>query len=67
VPPGVVVVSESGIGDAAARQYVGSLGVHAILVGEGLITSGDIASAVGQMSGLSQVALEGAGHGAAIR
>ena len=67
VPPGVVVVSESGIGDAAARQYMGSLGVHAILVGEGLVTAGDIASAVRQMSGLTQVALEGAGHGASTR
>jgi indole-3-glycerol phosphate synthase len=65
VPTGLVVVSESGISGAAGRQYAGSLGVHAILVGESLVTAPDVAAAVERMSGMSEAALEGVGHVAA--
>jgi indole-3-glycerol phosphate synthase len=64
VPPDVVVVSESGISGAADRQYVRHLGVHAILVGESLVTATDVAGAVRQMSGLRETAPEGVGYGA---
>jgi indole-3-glycerol phosphate synthase len=62
VPGGVVVVSESGISGTAGRQYAGSLGVHAILVGESLVTAPDVAAAVERMSGMSEAALEGVEH-----
>ncbi len=64
IPPGVMVVSESGI-DAAGREYMGEMRVDAILVGESLITASDIAAAVRQMSGMALDALEGAANGCA--
>ena len=64
MPPGVAVVSESGI-DAAGREYMSSMRVDAILAGESLVTAPDIAAAVRQMSGGALGTLEGAANGSA--
>jgi indole-3-glycerol phosphate synthase len=42
IPPGPLVVSESGFFDAAQVRRVVTAGAHAILVGEGLVTASDI-------------------------
>lgn len=54
VPEGTIIVSESGIRSAADREYIGSLGVDAILVGEGLIAADDIAKATREISGMER-------------
>jgi indole-3-glycerol phosphate synthase len=41
IPPGTVVVSESGIGEAAQVRALHERGVSAVLVGETLMRSGD--------------------------
>ena len=41
VPPGTLVVSESGIHDAAQIRELRALGVDAVLIGEALVTSTD--------------------------
>jgi indole-3-glycerol phosphate synthase len=46
VPPGVIVVSESGIADAEQIARLGEQGVQAVLVGERLMRSGDPAAAI---------------------
>jgi indole-3-glycerol phosphate synthase len=46
VPTGVTVVSESGIAGAEQVQRLREFGVHAVLVGESLMRSGDPAAAV---------------------
>ncbi|MFN8558907.1 MAG: indole-3-glycerol phosphate synthase TrpC [Dehalococcoidia bacterium] len=43
IPPGKVVVSESGIATAADAAAVRAMGADAILVGESLMTTGDLA------------------------
>lgn len=50
VPDDVTLVAESGMksGDDVARM--GAMGAHAVLIGEGLVTSGDIAGAVQEFS-----------------
>lgn len=50
IPDDVILVAESGIGDAADVLHMGELGAHAVLVGESLVKSGDVADAVRQFS-----------------
>ena len=50
VPAGLRVVSESGIFSAADVARLGRLGVDAVLVGEGIITAGDPAAKVRELS-----------------
>jgi indole-3-glycerol phosphate synthase len=45
-PQGVTLVAESGVRDAADVRRMGALGAHAVLVGEALVKSGDLAGAV---------------------
>jgi indole-3-glycerol phosphate synthase len=52
VPPGVITVSESGIHTTADRNMMADLGVDALLVGEGLLTAPDLASATRAICGL---------------
>ena len=49
VPPGVTVVSESGIATAAQLSRLADLGVQAVLVGEALMRAGDPAGALAQL------------------
>ena len=46
VPAGKIIVSESGIGGPHHLAQLGELGVHAVLVGEALVTSDDVGAAV---------------------
>lgn len=46
VPSDVLLVAESGIRNAADVYHMGQLGAHAVLVGESLVKSQDIAAAV---------------------
>ncbi len=57
IPTGVITISESGIHTEADRLLMASLGVDALLVGEGLIASPDPAAATRLICGL-QPALE---------
>jgi indole-3-glycerol phosphate synthase len=50
VPSDVTLVAESAIRSAADVKRMGELGAHAVLVGEGLVKSGDIGAAVRQFS-----------------
>ena len=51
VPPGVRVVSESGIFTAADVQRLAALEVDAVLVGEAIITASDVGAKVRELSG----------------
>lgn len=51
VPRGRVVVSESGISTREHMLKLKGLGVHAALVGEALVTSGDVGAKVRELSG----------------
>ena len=53
VPEGCLVVSESGIKSRADVERVRDAGARAILVGESLVTSGDIAGKIRELSGAS--------------
>ena len=48
VPPGKIVVSESGIADRADVRRVGAAGAHAVLIGESLVTAPDVAAKLGE-------------------
>jgi indole-3-glycerol phosphate synthase len=50
VPPGVIVVSESGFFTAADVGRVVAAGAHAVLVGEGLVTAPDIPAKVRELA-----------------
>lgn len=50
VPSDVTLVAESAIRSATDVKRMGELGAHAVLVGEGLVKSGDIGAAVRQFS-----------------
>ncbi len=50
IPPGVVLVAESGILHAADVRAMGAAGAHAVLVGEGLLQAPDIAARVREFS-----------------
>jgi indole-3-glycerol phosphate synthase len=53
VPPGVVLVSESGIRDRGDVERLEAAGVAAILVGEALMRAPDVGPAVEQLLGLA--------------
>ena len=53
VPPGVTVVSESGIRTPADMQRLGRAGVGAVLVGESLMRSPDIGAALDRLRGVT--------------
>ena len=50
MPAGVVRVAESGVRGAADAASLRAAGYHAVLVGETLVTSGDPAAAVGELT-----------------
>ena len=50
IPPGPIVVSESGFFTAADVRTVVAAGAHAILVGEGLVRSGDVPAKVRELT-----------------
>jgi indole-3-glycerol phosphate synthase len=50
VPPGPIVVSESGFVDPAQVRRVVAAGAHAILVGEGLVTAGDVRARIRELT-----------------
>ncbi len=50
VPPGVTLVAESGIFSGEDARRMGQMGARAILVGEALVTAGDIAARVRELS-----------------
>lgn len=49
VPPGKVIVSESGIHSRADVERVRAAGAHAILVGEALVTAGDVGEKIREL------------------
>ena len=51
VPAGKTIVSESGIGGPEDIARLGEIGVHAVLVGEALVTSPDVGAAVRRLLG----------------
>lgn len=51
VPAGVVLVSESGIGEPAELRQIEAAGADAILVGEGLLKHADVGQALGRLMG----------------
>lgn len=53
IPPGIVVVAESGIFTPSEVQRLAHASVDGILVGEALMTAADIASKVRELSGLN--------------
>lgn len=50
VPPGPLVVSESGFFTAAQVRQVVAAGAHAVLVGEGLVTASDVAAKLRELT-----------------
>jgi len=50
IPPGPVIVSESGFASVADVEVVVVVGVHAVLVGETLLRAGDVAAKVRELS-----------------
>lgn len=50
VPPNVTLVAESGIASGEDVKRMGEFGAHAVLVGEALVTAGDIAQRVREFS-----------------
>jgi indole-3-glycerol phosphate synthase len=53
IPPGVLVVSESGIGEAAQLRRLSEQGVEAVLVGETLMRADDPAAALRELTSFS--------------
>ena len=51
VPGGKIVVSESGISSGEDVNSLRGLGVHAVLVGEALVTASDVAAKVRELAG----------------
>jgi len=50
IPPGPIIVSESGFFTAADVRTVVAAGAHAVLVGEGLVRSGDVPAKVRELT-----------------
>jgi indole-3-glycerol phosphate synthase len=50
IPPGPIVVSESGFVDATQVRRVVAAGAHAILVGEGLVTADDVRARIHELT-----------------
>jgi indole-3-glycerol phosphate synthase len=64
IPPGIVTVSESGLGSPADVEKIASQGYHACLVGEALLGAQDLPGMLAQMSSVSrQVALDHPSNG----
>ena len=61
VPPGVVVVSESGIASPDDVRRLGRCGVDAVLVGEALVTAPDVGAQVVALTGAGLKAATGEG------
>lgn len=51
VPRGKIIVGESGISSGQDVLKLGKLGVHAVLVGEALVTSSDVGAKVRELAG----------------
>ena len=51
IPPEIPIVAESGIHDLEDSKLLAQAGVDAILVGEALVTTGDVAAKVRELSG----------------
>lgn len=51
VEPGRIVVAESGVQSAGQVQALSEAGVHAVLVGEALVTAGDVGAKVRELFG----------------
>ena len=51
VPRGKIIVSESGISSPADLRRVSAVGVNAVLVGEALVTAGDVGQKVRELTG----------------
>jgi indole-3-glycerol phosphate synthase len=49
IPPGPIVVSESGFFTAADVQRVVAAGAHAVLVGEGLVRAADVGAKIREL------------------
>ncbi len=49
IPPGPLVVSESGFFTAADVRHVAQAGAHAVLVGEGLVTASDVPAKIAEL------------------
>jgi indole-3-glycerol phosphate synthase len=49
IPPGPIVVSESGFFTAADVHRVAAAGAHAVLVGEGLVTAADVPAKLAEL------------------
>jgi indole-3-glycerol phosphate synthase len=50
IPPGPIVVSESGFAHAAEVRRVVAAGAHAVLVGEGLVRAADVGAKVRELA-----------------
>src|SRR2546422_2195658 len=50
IPPGPIVVSEAGFVHGAQGRRVVAAGAHAILVGEGLVTAGDVRARIRELT-----------------
>jgi indole-3-glycerol phosphate synthase len=50
IPPGPIVVSESGFREAAEVRCVVAAGAHAVLVGEGLVRAADVGAKVRELA-----------------
>ena len=55
IPKGKVIVSESGINTRQTIVELGHLGIHAVLVGEALVTAQDVGKQVRELSGFSSL------------
>jgi indole-3-glycerol phosphate synthase len=53
IPPGPLVVSESGFFTAADVRRVAAAGAHAVLVGEGLVTASDVPAKIRELTLMS--------------
>jgi indole-3-glycerol phosphate synthase len=66
IPSEIAVVAESGIFNASDVERLSKANVDAILVGEALVTSDDIAGKVRELSGFSVIANPSVASGEAI-
>jgi indole-3-glycerol phosphate synthase len=55
MPDNVTLVAESGMRSAADVRHMGTLGAHAVLIGEGLVTAPDIGAAVQSFSSQERI------------
>ncbi len=53
IPPGPIVVSESGFFTGEQVRRVAAAGAHAVLVGEGLVRAADVAAKIAELTGLA--------------